>query len=176
MSLFFYDYPMKDSDDFDDFFESPFYSPYHYHNNRSRQQHRNKSNQASKVNAAKKQPSHIFDNDVYKLVDFCPKTNLGEDEKNYYIEVDLPGMSKEQINMELSEENVLIISGERVKNNTGMKTTKMDCQYGKFSRSFSLPETADLEKIQAKMENGVLEVIIPKSEPPKNQRRTIQIQ
>ncbi|ORY23398.1 low molecular weight heat shock protein ersh 15 [Neocallimastix californiae] len=52
----------------------------------------------------------------------------------------------------------------------------MNRQYGKFSRSFSLPENANVEKIEAKMANGVLEIIIPKAEPPKNQRRTIQIQ
>ena len=86
-------------------------------------------------------------------------------------------MSKEQIQMELTEENVLTISGERTKKESnGLKSTKMDCLYGKFSRSFSLPETAKLDGIQAKMENGVLEVIIPKAEPPKNQRRTIKIQ
>ena len=52
----------------------------------------------------------------------------------------------------------------------------MECEYGQFSRSFSVPETANLEKIKAKMENGVLEVIIPKAEPPKSQRRTVQVQ
>jgi len=57
-----------------------------------------------------------------------------------------------------------------------MKYSKMECEYGQFSRSFSVPETANLEKIKAKMENGVLEVIIPKAEPPKSQRRTVQVQ
>ncbi|OUM59126.1 hypothetical protein PIROE2DRAFT_15431 [Piromyces sp. E2] len=137
---------------------------------------------AAKANAkaaAKRQSSyHPFDKDVYKLVDFRPKNNLCEDEKNYYIQIDLPGMSKEQIHMELSEDSIITISGERVKKNNGegMKYSKMECDYGKFSRSFSIPEMANLEKIEAKMENGVLEVIIPKAEPPKTQRRTIQVQ
>jgi len=51
-----------------------------------------------------------------------------------------------------------------------------ECSYGTFSRSFQIPEDANIENIQAKMENGVLEVIINKIETPKNQNRTIQIQ
>jgi len=190
MSLFFYDFPIRESDRsilnnsiFDDFeeelFDHPFtYTPHHYQNYRSSPQGRPKTGKKPMNNAATKRPSaHIFDKDVYKLVDFCPRVNLGEDDTNYYIEADLPGMSKEQIQMELTEENVLTISGERAKKESnGLKSTKMDCLYGKFSRSFSLPETAKLDGIQAKMENGVLEVIIPKAEPPKSQRRTIQIQ
>ncbi|ORX79795.1 HSP20-like chaperone, partial [Anaeromyces robustus] len=127
----------------------------------------------------KKQENVLFDKDVYKLVDFCPYVDLGEDENNFYIQIDLPGMTKEQINMELSEDRTLTISGERrnnYKTENGMKISKLDCQYGKFSRSFNIPETVNLDGIQAKMENGVLEVTIPKEEPLKNKRRTIQIQ
>jgi len=126
---------------------------------------------------------HPMDKDVYKLVDFRPNNDLFEDEKNYYIQLDLPGMTKEQIHMELSEDRILTISGKRenkFKSGTGekkagLKVSKMDCQYGKFSRSFNIHETADLDKIVAKMENGVLEVTIPKTEPQKTQRRTIQV-
>jgi len=60
--------------------------------------------------------------------------------------------------------------------NNERKYSIIESSYGKFSRSFNIPEDANLENIQAKMENGVLEVIINKIEPPKNQNRTIQIQ
>jgi len=136
--------------------------------------------------------AHSLDKDVYKLVDFRPNNDLYEDDNNYYIQLDLPGMSKEQIHMELSEDRILTISGKREnkfkkssndgeeddlkkKKKNGMKISKMDCQYGKFSISFNIHETADLDKIEAKMENGVLEVIIPKSDH-KTQRRVIQVQ
>lgn len=124
-----------------------------------------------------------FKQDTYKLVDFRPKNTLCEDNHNYYIQLDLPGMSKDQIHMELSEDNVLTISGERkdskykpTNRNPNMKVSKMECEYGKFSRSFSIPDTANFEKISAKMENGSLEVIIPKAEPPNNQCRIIHVQ
>jgi len=189
MSLFFSS-PFQESDhsilnnsvldDFEnDVFGHPYgYYPLNFHFNPQKPQKQNKKPNA---NPARKSSSHLFnhpffDKDVYKLVDFSPKVNIGEDDTNYYIEVDLPGMSKEQIQMELSEEKVLTISGERTNKNSGMKSTKMDCQYGKFSRSFSIADNANLEKIEAKMENGVLTVTIPKVEPQKKQSRTIQIQ
>ncbi|ORY23175.1 HSP20-like chaperone, partial [Neocallimastix californiae] len=106
-----------------------------------------------------------------------PKINLSEDENNYYIHADLPGMNKDQIKMELSDDNhVLTISENSNKRNT-KKYSKIECSYGKFSRSFTLPENADINKIQARLENGVLEIHLPKLEPTKKeQRKTIQIQ
>ncbi|KAG4098812.1 HSP20-like chaperone [Neocallimastix lanati (nom. inval.)] len=123
------------------------------------------------------QISKTFNSDVFKSVDFSPKINLSEDENNYYIHADLPGMNKDQVKMELSDDNhVLTISENSNKRNT-KKYSKIECSYGKFSRSFTLPENADINKIQARLENGVLEVHLPKLEPTKKeQRKTIQIQ
>ncbi|OUM59147.1 hypothetical protein PIROE2DRAFT_15405 [Piromyces sp. E2] len=67
-------------------------------------------------------------------------------------------MSKDQINIELIENNSIIISEDRakkIKNENSMKINKMVCQYGKIKRSFIIPENANLEKIEDKMENGV---------------------
>ncbi|OUM70473.1 hypothetical protein PIROE2DRAFT_23575, partial [Piromyces sp. E2] len=114
-----------------------------------------------------------------------PKINLSEDEKNYYIHADLPGMNKDQVKMEFSDDDrVLTISGERetiIDNSNDDKTenkySRIECSYGKFLRSFSIPENADINNIQAKMNNGVLEVTISKIEPPKQEtKHTIQIQ
>ena len=165
-----------------------------------------------------KQISKEFDKqmELFKSVDFSPKINLSEDEKNYYIHADLPGLNKDQVKMELSEDNRLItISGERKtvinhsneneteteskekanetkeksneesekeskkesKNENNKKYSRIECSYGKFSRSFSIPENADINNIHAKLENGVLEVTISKIEPPKQEsKRSIQIQ
>jgi len=155
---------------------------------------------------------------VFKSVDFNPKINLSEDEKHYYIHADLPGLTKDQVKMELSDDDhILTISGERKtviehpnkkssnnssinenkdtqnseqketkkgENKEGMKEKKnnkkysrIECNYGKFSRSFSIPENVNTNDIQAKMENGVLEVTLNKIEPPKKeQKHSIQIQ
>jgi len=127
-----------------------------------------------------------------RFTDFSPKINLSEDEKNYYIHADLPGLTKDQVKMEISDDRTFTISGEREsvkdsdkdddkkegdkKEKKDKKFHRIECSYGKFERSFSIPEDVDLNDIQAKMENGVLEVTFKKAEPPKSQKRTIQIQ
>ncbi|ORY14725.1 HSP20-like chaperone, partial [Neocallimastix californiae] len=106
-----------------------------------------------------------------------PKINLSEDENNYYIHADLPGMNKDQVKMELSDDNhILTISddnktSENCNQGNTKKYSKIECHYGKFSRSFTLPENADINKIQARLENGVLEVHLPKLEPTKKEQR-----
>ncbi|ORX57321.1 HSP20-like chaperone [Piromyces finnis] len=61
-------------------------------------------------------------------------------------------------------------------NNNGHKYSVMECSYGIFSRSFTIPEDGNIDNIQAKMENGVLEIIINKIKTQKSQTRSIQIQ
>ena len=102
-------------------------------------------------------------NEERNLVAFVPAVNTREDEKAYYIEVDLPGVKKEDIDI-TTEDNVLTISGERKVRQEVKEDDyyKVESRYGKFSRSFNLPEDADVEKIEAHAENGVLEIVIPK--------------
>ncbi|MCB0369479.1 MAG: Hsp20/alpha crystallin family protein [Bdellovibrionales bacterium] len=103
---------------------------------------------------------------------FQPVVDIEENKDYYLMSFDLPGIDKDQINIDLSE-NTLTVSGERTKevksdNDNGFK--KYEKSYGKFERRFSLPSKIDAEKIQARHENGVLEVMIPKAEidKPKN--------
>ena len=94
---------------------------------------------------------------------FTPSVNTREDEKTYYIEVDLPGVKKEDIKVDIKE-NTLTISGER-KFKEEVKEEdyyKIETSIGKFTRTFTLPEDADVENIDAKNENGVLDIVIPK--------------
>lgn len=118
--------------------------------------------------------SYDKDNNVSNISSFAPMVNTREDEKSYYVEIDLPGVRKEDISIDV-EKNHLLISGER-KFKTETKEEdyyKTESFFGKFQRSFSLPETVDIENIQAKCENGVLEIIIPKIEP--KEAKKIQI-
>lgn len=94
---------------------------------------------------------------------FTPSVNTREGEFAYHVDVDLPGVKKEDIKVDLKE-NVLTISGER---NTKEEVKQEDyyrieTRFGKFSRSFTLPDDADIENIDASSDNGVLEVVIPK--------------
>ncbi|RUM63642.1 MAG: Hsp20/alpha crystallin family protein [Sulfurimonas sp.] len=100
--------------------------------------------------------------------DFVPAINTREGEYAYHVEVDLPGMTKEDINIQV-EDNTLVISGER-KVKEEIKEDdyyRIESRFGSFSRSFSLPEDADTENIHAESADGVLEVIVPKLESAK---------
>lgn len=94
---------------------------------------------------------------------FAPSVNTREGEFAYHVEIDLPGVKKEDINVDLKE-NTLTISGERrfkeeIKEDDYYR---VETRFGKFSRSFTLPEDADIENIDASSDNGVLEIVIPK--------------
>ncbi len=103
---------------------------------------------------------------------WMPAVNEKEDEKAYYLEIDLPGVKKEDINIELKD-NMLIISGERKfkkeENDKGYK--RVESFFGKFERRFTLPADADVEKIEASVEDGVLKLTIPKIEEKENVKK-----
>ena len=107
---------------------------------------------------------------------FVPAVNSREDDKAYYVEVDLPGIKKEDIDINV-EDNVLTISGERkVKEETKEEDYyKVESRYGKFSRSFTLPEKVDVDNIHAESKDGVLEVVIPKIEEKENKPKKIEV-
>ena len=100
--------------------------------------------------------------------DFVPAINTREGEYAYHVEVDLPGVSKDDIEIKV-EDNTLIISGERkVKEEVSEENYyKVESRFGSFSRSFTLPAETDIENIHAESTDGVLEVIVPKLESAK---------
>jgi len=97
------------------------------------------------------------------LVDFIPKVNTREGENAYHIEVELPGIKKEDVDVKV-DGNVLTISGERKLRDEVKEEDyyKVESRYGSFSRSFTLPEKVDVEHIHAEADNGIVEIIIPK--------------
>lgn len=96
---------------------------------------------------------------------FLPSTNIWEDENKFNVELSAPGFTKEDIKVEV-EENQMTISGEhKTENEQTEKTfTRKEFSYGSFKRSFTLPETVDTENINAKYENGILKLELPKKE------------
>ncbi len=100
--------------------------------------------------------------------DFSPTINTREGEFAYHIEVDLPGVKKDDIKIQV-EDSTLIISGERKLKEEIKEENyyKVESSFGSFTRSFSIPEDADVENIHAQSQDGVLEVIVPKLESAK---------
>lgn len=106
---------------------------------------------------------------------FVPTVNTREGEFAYHIDVDLPGVKKEDITVDVHD-NTLTISGER-KHKAEVKEDdyyKLESSYGKFQRSFALPDSVDVENIDAATDNGVLEIVIPKMKT-KTQKKKIEV-
>jgi HSP20 family protein len=110
------------------------------------------------------------------LSSFVPVVNTREGEFAYHVELDLPGIKKEDIEI-TTEDNVLTISGERKLKDEVKEDDyyKIESVYGKFSRSFTLPEQIDVENIHAESSDGVLEVIIPKLKTEESKPKKIEI-
>ncbi len=96
---------------------------------------------------------------------FTPKVDVIENENAYELHVAAPGLSKEDFNIELKD-NYLTVSGERKFTNEKNEKNyrSIETQYGAFSRSFALPENVDGARINARYNNGILELIVPKDE------------
>ena len=107
---------------------------------------------------------------------FSPAVNTREGKSAYHVEVDLPGVKKEDIEVNVHD-NTVTLSGERnIKSELKKENYyKVESEYGKFERSFSLPEDADVENIHAETADGILEVVIPKLEVVKDSPKKIEI-
>lgn len=110
------------------------------------------------------------------LSNFTPSVNTREGEYAYHIDVDLPGVKKEDISVKI-ENNVLTLKGER-KSKKEVKEKdyyKKESSFGSFTRSFTLPENIDVENIHAENKDGVLEVTLPKKEAKESSVKQIKV-
>lgn len=104
-------------------------------------------------------------NSNYRKDGFMPSVDISETDTQFEVSVVLPGLNKEDITINL-EKGTLTISGERKlnKEEEGKNYHRVETPYGKFSRSFYLPETIDEETISATYDSGILNITINKSE------------
>jgi HSP20 family protein len=127
-----------------------------------------------------------FFNDVYSILNDSfvneraalrsPAANIAETDAQFEIDLAIPGLSKEDIKINL-DKNVLSVSADK-KTETAdenKKFTKREYSYSSFSRSFTLPESADQSKIEADYVNGILKLTIAKKEEAKFQTREISV-
>ena len=114
----------------------------------------------------------FFDNDwMVKANATAPAINVFETEKEYKVELAAPGMTKEDLNVHIDEENNLVISMEKKTENKEESNKdekkegrylRREFSYSKFQQTMILPDDVDKEKISAQVENGVLNINLPK--------------
>lgn len=113
----------------------------------------------------------FFDNDwMVKANATAPAINVIESDKDYKVEVAAPGMTKEDFNIHLSEDNELVISMEKKTENKeedkeNKKYLRREFSYTKFQQALVLPDDVEKDKINANVTNGVLTIELPKRTP-----------
>jgi HSP20 family protein len=107
---------------------------------------------------------------------WIPAMDLVETTDHYVLRADLPGLTEADVNVQL-EDNVLTISGERKSEHERRPEGyyRLERAFGGFSRSLTLPDGIDPSGVQARFENGVLEVTIPKPERRKPRKVEISV-
>ena len=116
------------------------------------------------------------DSGLVNRVKNVPAVNIIENENNYMISVAAPGLKKEDLKIDV-EGNMLTISSEKEesKEEKNEKFTRREYSFTSFSRSFALPEDVKQEDIDARYENGELNIMLPRKENLKKATLTKQI-
>ncbi|MGF7080580.1 Hsp20/alpha crystallin family protein [Mucilaginibacter sp. UYCu711] len=134
----------------------------------------------------KKNLVNPFFNDVYSILNDSflneksatrtPAVNIAENDNQFEVELAVPGLSKADIKISL-DKNVLSVSADKKTETTDetKKYTKREYSFSSFSRSFTLPESADQSKIEADYTAGILKLTIAKKEEAKFQSREIAV-
>ena len=122
----------------------------------------------------------FFDNSWMERTNYtAPAINVIENEKEYEVELAAPGLTKEDFQIQVDNEgNLQIAMEKKTENKEGKKHgryLRREFSYEKFAQTLLLPEDVDQEKIEARMENGVLNVHLPKREKIQKPEKVKQI-
>ena len=107
--------------------------------------------------------------------EFLPACDVSETDRHYLLSLDLPGVRKEEVNIE-TKNSQLIISGQRKRETKESEQGKLSKEryFGSFMRSFTLPSDIDPTKVEAHFENGVLQIALPKTQVTQTRQITIK--
>ncbi|TBO40457.1 Hsp20/alpha crystallin family protein [Pedobacter kyonggii] len=111
-----------------------------------------------------------------RRINSLPAVNILESGEEYHIELAAPGLKKEDFKVSVERDMLTISTGHYSENNTLEKTyNRREFSYSAFTRAFTLPESADVDRIQASYVDGVLKLALPKKEEAKAVSRQIEI-
>ena len=110
------------------------------------------------------------------VAEWAPLVDIVEDDKQYTIKAELPGVKKEDIKVGV-QDDVLTISGHRhyEKEEKDKKFHRVERAYGSFARSFTIPEDSDGQKVSAEFKDGILKVQLPKTAQVKPKQIEVKI-
>ena len=107
---------------------------------------------------------------------WTPRVDVTENDDGIIIDMELPGIEKNDVKVEVKD-NVLVVSGERKNDREYNEKNfhRIERHYGKFERSFGLPETVNPEKVSASYKNGVLTLEMAKTEKAKPREIAVEV-
>jgi len=109
------------------------------------------------------------------VAEWAPLVDITEDDKEYIIKTELPEVKKEDVKVAV-ENGLLTIVGERkFEKEENKKYHRVERAYGKFVRSFIVPDAVDADKVSAEFKDGVLKVHLPKSEKTKPKQIEVKV-
>lgn len=107
---------------------------------------------------------------------YAPPVDVLEDEKGLHLLVYLPGVEPEKVEV-VAEEGVLSLKAERpFERREGTAYHRLEGSYGTFARSFNVPSTFDLSRVEARFRHGVLHLLVPRAEESKPKRIQVQVE
>lgn len=112
---------------------------------------------------------------TYSASDWAPRADVVENEAGYEVAMDLPGVKREELDVQVDHETVTI-KGERKLAASPEAYHRVERPYGNFSRVFLLPEFVNPAGIEAKLADGVLRLTLPRREETKPKQIQVQIQ
>ena len=107
---------------------------------------------------------------------FAPQADAASTEEHYEVNVELPGVSLENITIDVHENNLTVHGEKKTEREEKGKTYFFsERTFGSFQRSFRLPQNVDADKVSASFKDGVLSISIPKAGPPPEKARRVEI-
>lgn len=104
-----------------------------------------------------------------------PLTNVTEDSNNYYVRAELPGIKSEELDIQVTAKGISIAGERKIQaEGNNVRYHRREREAGKFSRSINLPDDIDTDKVEARLENGILTMAIPKAEKSKPRQITVR--
>lgn len=131
----------------------------------------------SRVLRALQPTSNAPNGESRALADWTPVVDISEDDNEYLIQAELPEVPRDQVDISI-ENGQLTFTGSRAfeKESENRKYHRVERAYGSFSRTFSLPDDADSERIHAEYKDGMLKIHMPKSENARPRRIQVNVE